>query len=455
MWPKAAWKTVYEPQIRAAAGLGVAPDQPDPDHYAARYAHCECWWWAAARPASRRHWPRPKAACASSCATSRPSSAARCASRAARGSTARTAGLGASGRGEARRHGQCPRAAAHHRFRLLRAEFRRRWPSASAIICRSRPTLPRERLWQVRAKQRRAGHRRHRAPHGVRRQRPAGHHAGRARRAPTSTTTASRSARNVGVYTANDSAYARGDRSRSGPASTIAAIVDLRDACRRRRCRRGRTPGRHRDPAGRRGGRRTAASCASSVDDGGAEAGGAERARSPSIALLMSAGWTPSRASVLAIARQGRLRRRRPGASCPAGHAQDCARSAPATAPTGSRPPSPRRWPPASRGARSKPARTSASARAARPSRRRLGRRHAGRCPRRRCRHDGQGLRRFPERRHRQGHQARGARGLALDRARQALHHQRHGDRPGQDLEHATAWRSPPRRSARPFPRSG
>ena len=41
MWPKSAWKHVYEPNIRAAAGLGVAPDQPDPDHYSARYAHCE------------------------------------------------------------------------------------------------------------------------------------------------------------------------------------------------------------------------------------------------------------------------------------------------------------------------------------------------------------------------------------------------------------------------------
>jgi sarcosine oxidase subunit alpha len=41
MWPKAAWKKVYEPNIRQAAGLGVAPDEPDPDHYAARFAHCE------------------------------------------------------------------------------------------------------------------------------------------------------------------------------------------------------------------------------------------------------------------------------------------------------------------------------------------------------------------------------------------------------------------------------
>ncbi|SIR01222.1 sarcosine oxidase subunit alpha [Rhizobium sp. RU20A] len=41
MWPKKAWKHLYEPQIRAAAGLGVSPDQADPDHYAGRYAHCD------------------------------------------------------------------------------------------------------------------------------------------------------------------------------------------------------------------------------------------------------------------------------------------------------------------------------------------------------------------------------------------------------------------------------
>src|SRR5690606_4387137 len=41
MWPKAAWESLYEPKIRAAAGLGVAPDQPDPDRYSARFSHCE------------------------------------------------------------------------------------------------------------------------------------------------------------------------------------------------------------------------------------------------------------------------------------------------------------------------------------------------------------------------------------------------------------------------------
>ena len=41
MWPKKAWKAIYEPLIRRAAGLGRAPTQPDPDRYAHRYAHCE------------------------------------------------------------------------------------------------------------------------------------------------------------------------------------------------------------------------------------------------------------------------------------------------------------------------------------------------------------------------------------------------------------------------------
>jgi sarcosine oxidase subunit alpha len=41
MWPRKAWKAIYEPVIRRAAGLGRAPMQPDPDRYAQRYAHCD------------------------------------------------------------------------------------------------------------------------------------------------------------------------------------------------------------------------------------------------------------------------------------------------------------------------------------------------------------------------------------------------------------------------------
>ena len=41
MWPRGAWDRLYEPNIRAAAGLGRAPDEADPDRYANRYAHCD------------------------------------------------------------------------------------------------------------------------------------------------------------------------------------------------------------------------------------------------------------------------------------------------------------------------------------------------------------------------------------------------------------------------------
>jgi sarcosine oxidase subunit alpha len=36
-----AWTRIYEPLIRRAAGLGKAPLQPDPDRYANRFAHCD------------------------------------------------------------------------------------------------------------------------------------------------------------------------------------------------------------------------------------------------------------------------------------------------------------------------------------------------------------------------------------------------------------------------------
>ncbi|MEK0082998.1 sarcosine oxidase subunit alpha [Benzoatithermus flavus] len=41
MWPAGAWKRFYEPKIRAAAGLGRAPTAADADRYAHRFAHCD------------------------------------------------------------------------------------------------------------------------------------------------------------------------------------------------------------------------------------------------------------------------------------------------------------------------------------------------------------------------------------------------------------------------------
>jgi sarcosine oxidase subunit alpha len=41
MWPAGWWQRVYEPRIRAAAGLGRGPSRPDPDRYLHRHAHCD------------------------------------------------------------------------------------------------------------------------------------------------------------------------------------------------------------------------------------------------------------------------------------------------------------------------------------------------------------------------------------------------------------------------------
>jgi sarcosine oxidase, subunit alpha len=41
MWPRSFWRHLYEPSIRAAAGLGHAPVSPDPDRYLQQYAHCD------------------------------------------------------------------------------------------------------------------------------------------------------------------------------------------------------------------------------------------------------------------------------------------------------------------------------------------------------------------------------------------------------------------------------
>src|SRR3954451_24056815 len=41
LWPPRAWAGFYEKLIRRAAGLGRAPEEPDPDRYAQHYAHCD------------------------------------------------------------------------------------------------------------------------------------------------------------------------------------------------------------------------------------------------------------------------------------------------------------------------------------------------------------------------------------------------------------------------------
>jgi sarcosine oxidase subunit alpha len=64
MWPPSFWRRIYEPAIRRAAGLGRAPNAPDPDWYTQQFAHCDVLVigagpaglaaaWAAARSGAR------------------------------------------------------------------------------------------------------------------------------------------------------------------------------------------------------------------------------------------------------------------------------------------------------------------------------------------------------------------------------------------------------------------
>ena len=41
LWPASFWKFLYEPAIRRMAGLGRAPDAPDPDSYDRMFVHCD------------------------------------------------------------------------------------------------------------------------------------------------------------------------------------------------------------------------------------------------------------------------------------------------------------------------------------------------------------------------------------------------------------------------------
>lgn len=41
MWPRSFWRKVYEPLIRKAAGMGSAPELPDPDVYDRMHWHCD------------------------------------------------------------------------------------------------------------------------------------------------------------------------------------------------------------------------------------------------------------------------------------------------------------------------------------------------------------------------------------------------------------------------------
>jgi len=290
MWPKAAWKSLYEPKIRAAAGLGVAPDQPDPDHYAARFAHCEVLVLGGGA-----------AGLAAALAAAETGVRVVVADEQADfgGALRFEAGARIDGQdGWAWAQGVVARLKAMDNVRVLNRTTAFGYYAQNFIGLVERVSdhlaapgrdLPRERLWQIRAKKvvlATGAIERHMV--FADNDRPGIMLASAARTYLNHYGVAV--GRNVGIYTANDSAYAAAlDLKKAGV--NVAAIVDLRD-----------------NPSGELVDQARAANI--EIHDGRAvvrvggklrvnsmtvqkRTGGGERTL-PIDALLMSAGWTPS-----------------------------------------------------------------------------------------------------------------------------------------------------------------
>jgi sarcosine oxidase subunit alpha len=290
MWPKAAWKALYEPKIRAAAGLGVAPDQPDPDHYSSRFAHCDVLVLGGGA-----------AGIAAALAAAETGVRVILADEQAEfgGALRFESGARIDGQdGWAWAQAAIAKLAAMDNARLLPRTTAFGYYAQNFVGLTERVTdhlaapghdLPRERLWQVRAKKVVL------ATGAIERQmvfadndRPGVMLASAARAYLNHYGVAV--GRNVGVYTANDSAYAAAiDLKKAGVA--VAAIVDLRDNPSGPLIDEARALGIElnlgRAVVKARGKLRVSSMVVQPKN------GGAERTI-PIDALLMSSGWTPS-----------------------------------------------------------------------------------------------------------------------------------------------------------------
>ncbi len=290
MWPKAAWKSFYEPKIRAAAGLGVAPDQPDSDHYSSRFEHCEVLVLGGGA-----------AGIAAALAAAETGVRVILADEQAEfgGALRFEAGAAIDGTdGWSWAQAAVAKLSAMDNVRLLPRTTAFGYYAQNFVGLVERVTdhlatpdrdLPRERLWQVRAK------RVVLATGAIERHmvfadndRPGVMLASAARTYLNHYGVAV--GRNVGVYTANDSAYAAAlDLKKAGV--NIAAIVDLRDNPSGPLVEEARALGieiNHGRAVIRTGGRLRVSSMTIQPKNGGGER------TIPVDALLMSAGWTPS-----------------------------------------------------------------------------------------------------------------------------------------------------------------
>ncbi|WP_274627743.1 sarcosine oxidase subunit alpha [Arvimicrobium flavum] len=290
MWPKAAWKSFYEPSIRSAAGLGVAPDQPDPDHYSSRFAHCEVLVLGGGA-----------AGLAAALAAAESGVRVILADEQAEFGGALRFEAGARIDGEdgwAWAQAAAARLAAMDNVRILPRTTAFGYYAQNMVGLVERVTdhlaspggeQPRERLWQVRAK------RVILATGAIERHmvfadndRPGVMLASAARTYLNHYGVAV--GRNVGVYTANDSAYAAAvDLRKAGV--NIAAIVDLRDSPSGPIVDEARAIGIEINPGRavvKAGGKLRVSSMTVQPKNGGAQR------NIPVDAILVSAGWTPS-----------------------------------------------------------------------------------------------------------------------------------------------------------------
>ncbi len=289
MWPKSAWTSLYEPRIRAAAGLGEAPDSPDPDRYASRFAHCEVLVVGAGA-----------AGIAAALAAAASGVRVILADEQAMPGGAMRYERGATidGRpGWDWAQDAIARLSAMDNVRILTRTTAFGYYAQNFVALAERVSdhlaepgdLPRERLWQVRAKRvilATGAIERHMVFAGN--DRPGVMLASAARAYLNHFGVAV--GRHVGVYTANDSAYAAAiDLKHAGVG--IAAIVDWRDNPRGAMVEEARALGievLHGRGVSATGGRRRIASMTVQP-----KAGGGGRVV-PIDALLMSSGWTPS-----------------------------------------------------------------------------------------------------------------------------------------------------------------
>ena len=184
MWPRKAWKALYEPIIRRAAGWARAHARPIPIAMRSAMRTATCWSWAADRRVSRPRSPPPTSARASCCAMRPPSSAAACSAdhrRAHRRRGRRSTGCGSTVAALAQtRAGHLARLAPPRSatFRTISSALNQRLTDHLAVAARA--PAARAAVAGARA----AGgarDRRHRAAPGISGQRPAGHPAGRRR----------------------------------------------------------------------------------------------------------------------------------------------------------------------------------------------------------------------------------------------------------------------------------